>query len=130
MIPSDFHESSFYGYLSLERRFSPHTLTAYRSDLSNFINYCVETQCLTSLGEVRHFHIRSWIVAQMQAGQSAIYYILGPSRRTVEGSPHLESLKARGYEVLYMTDPVDEWSVRALGSFGDGQRGGEPLPQI
>ncbi|HEX6240853.1 MAG TPA: molecular chaperone HtpG [Polyangiales bacterium] len=65
---------------------------------------------LTSLAEY---------VSRMQEGQSAIYYILGPSRRTVESSPHLESLKARSFEVLYMTDPVDEWSVRALGSFGD-----------
>ena len=65
-----FHEESFYGYLSIERRFSPHTLTAYKGDLSNFIAYCVEQQCLTSLREVRHFHIRSWIVSQMQAGLS------------------------------------------------------------
>jgi integrase/recombinase XerC len=66
-----FHEESFYGYLSLERRFSPHTLTAYRGDLQNFIAHCMEQQCLTSVAEVRHLHIRSWIVAQMQRGQSA-----------------------------------------------------------
>ena len=64
-----FHQSSFYGYLSLERRFSAHTLTAYQSDLSSFIAF-LEQQCLTSLDGVRHSHIRSWIVAQMQAGQS------------------------------------------------------------
>jgi molecular chaperone HtpG len=56
-------------------------------------------------------------VSRMAEGQSAIYYILGPSRRTAEASPHLESLKARGYEVLYMVDPIDEWAVRALGTF-------------
>jgi molecular chaperone HtpG len=59
-------------------------------------------------------------VSRMAEGQNAIYYILGPTRRTVESSPHLESLKARGLEVLYMTDPVDEWAVRALASF-DGK---------
>jgi molecular chaperone HtpG len=58
-------------------------------------------------------------VSRMQEGQTDIYYILGPSRRTVEASPHLESLKARGVEVLYLIDTVDEWAVRALGSFGD-----------
>jgi molecular chaperone HtpG len=58
-------------------------------------------------------------VSRMQEGQKDIYYILGPSRRTVEASPHLESLKARGLEVLYLLDPVDEWAVRALGSFGE-----------
>ncbi|MCW5923764.1 MAG: tyrosine-type recombinase/integrase [Saprospiraceae bacterium] len=66
-----FHEESFYGYLSLERRFSPHTLTAYRGDLQNFIAHCTEQQCLTSVAEVRHLHIRAWIVAQMQEAQSA-----------------------------------------------------------
>jgi molecular chaperone HtpG len=59
-------------------------------------------------------------VGRMAEGQSAIYYILGPSRRTVEASPHLESINARGFEVLYMTDPVDEWAVRALVNF-DGK---------
>jgi molecular chaperone HtpG len=58
-------------------------------------------------------------VSRMQEGQTDIYYILGPSRRTAEASPHLESLKARGFEVLYLIDPVDEWAVRALGTFGD-----------
>jgi molecular chaperone HtpG len=71
---------------------------------------------LTSLAEY---------VSRMPEGQSAIYYILGPSRRTVEASPHLESLKARGFEVLYMTDPVDEWAVRALETFG-----GKPLRSV
>ena len=66
-----FHEESFFGYLSLERRFSPHTLTAYRGDLSNFIAHCTEHQCLTSVSEVRHLHVRTWVVAQMQGGQSA-----------------------------------------------------------
>lgn len=64
-----FHETSFYEYLSLERRFSAHTLTAYKSDLSNFIAH-LEPQCLTSITEVRHSHIRTWIVAQMDQGQS------------------------------------------------------------
>jgi molecular chaperone HtpG len=59
-------------------------------------------------------------VSRMAADQKAIYYLLGPSRKTVENSPHLESLRARGYEVLYMTDTVDEWAVRALGDF-DGK---------
>lgn len=64
-----FHEESFLGYLSLERRFSPHTLKAYQSDLEGFIAH-VEHQCLSSLDELRHLHVRSWVVAQMEAGQS------------------------------------------------------------
>lgn len=65
-----FYEDSFYSYLSLERRFSAHTLTAYKGDLSQFIEFVREKQCLTSIVEVRHSHIRSWVVSMMQEGQS------------------------------------------------------------
>jgi integrase/recombinase XerC len=66
-----FHDESFYQYLALERRFSPHTLAAYRNDLGNFILYVTEKQCLTSVAEVRHLHVRGWAAAQMQEGLSA-----------------------------------------------------------
>lgn len=66
-----FHQESFYQYLSVERRFSPHTLAAYRTDLTNFVAHCVEHQCLTSVAEVRHLHIRAWVVALMESGQSS-----------------------------------------------------------
>ena len=66
-----FHQESFYQYLALERRFSPHTLAAYKNDLGNFISYITEKQCLTSVAEVRHLHIRAWAAAQMQEGLSA-----------------------------------------------------------
>ena len=56
-------------------------------------------------------------VARMPAGQEAIYYVVGESRSAVESSPHLEELRRRGYEVLYMTDPVDEWAAEALRQF-------------
>ena len=93
-----FHEESFYGYLSLERRFSPHTLTAYRSDLQYFIAHCTEQQCLTSVAEVRHSHVRTWVVAQMQGGQSArsinrrlsclkTYFRFLKKRRLIEKDP-------------------------------------------
>lgn len=65
-----FYEDSFFGYLELERRFSPHTLTAYKGDLYTFIQYLQDKQCLTSVSEVRHLHIRSWTVALMQGGQN------------------------------------------------------------
>jgi len=88
-----FYEESFYGYLSLERRSSPHTLTAYRGDLSSFIAHCVEHQCLTSVAEVRHLHIRSWIVAQMQADQSA----RSINRRLSCLKTYFRFLKKRGF---------------------------------
>jgi len=57
-------------------------------------------------------------VAAMPEGQTAIYYVTGPSRRAVEHSPHLEAFKKRGYDVLFMTDPIDEWFVKSVGEHG------------
>jgi molecular chaperone HtpG len=56
-------------------------------------------------------------VSRMKEGQTAIYYLTGPSRRAVEHSPHLEVFKAKGYEVLYLVDPVDEFVVQFLFEF-------------
>ncbi len=53
-------------------------------------------------------------VGRMKEGQSEIFYLTGESRRVVEHSPHLEAFKEKGYEVLYMTDPVDELVVQSL----------------
>lgn len=56
-------------------------------------------------------------VSRMKEGQEALYYMYGESRKAVEDSPHLEALKQRGYEVLFMTDPVDEWAAQGLREF-------------
>ncbi|GGS45981.1 molecular chaperone HtpG [Actinokineospora fastidiosa] len=56
-------------------------------------------------------------VERMRDGQEEIYYMTGDSRAAVENSPHLEALLAKGYEVLILTDPVDEMWVGAVPEF-------------
>ncbi|MEJ8277915.1 molecular chaperone HtpG [Pseudonocardia spirodelae] len=64
-------------------------------------------------------------VARMPEGQDAVYYMTGDSRSAVESSPHMEAFRAKGYEVLVLTDPVDEVWVDAVEGFE-----GTPLRSI
>jgi TNF receptor-associated protein 1 len=56
-------------------------------------------------------------VTRAKDGQDKIYYLVGPSRLQLESSPYIEAFKARGLEVIYFTDPVDEYVVESLGEF-------------
>ncbi|NEW58421.1 molecular chaperone HtpG [Nocardia cyriacigeorgica] len=59
-------------------------------------------------------------VERMKDGQGSIYYMTGESRQQVESSPHLEAFRAKGLEVLILTDPVDEMWVGSVPEF-DGK---------
>jgi molecular chaperone HtpG len=54
---------------------------------------------------------------RMKEGQPAIYYAIGESKKILEGAPHLEGLRQRGYEVLFMCDPIDQWTAESLRTF-------------
>jgi len=56
---------SFVEYLQFEKRFSPHTLVAYQTDLSQFIDYLEHTYEIKLVEEINHSLIRSWIVDLM-----------------------------------------------------------------
>jgi molecular chaperone HtpG len=60
-------------------------------------------------------------VSRMKPEQNEIYYLTGETRSVVENSPHIEAFKEKGYEVLYLTDPVDELLVQSLNEF-EGKR--------
>jgi heat shock protein 90kDa beta len=58
-------------------------------------------------------------VKRMKDGQKHIYYIAGENKKDLENSPFLEKLKKRGYEVLFMTDPIDEYAVQHMDEYED-----------
>ncbi|MEV0442040.1 molecular chaperone HtpG [Streptomyces spectabilis] len=56
-------------------------------------------------------------VSRMKDGQDKIYFMTGESRAQVENSPHLEAFRAKEYEVLLLTDPVDEIWVEGVAEY-------------
>jgi len=60
-------------------------------------------------------------VGRMKEGQKDIFFITGESKTSVANSPFIEGLKKKGYEVIYMVDPIDEYVIQQLKEF-DGKK--------
>ena len=60
-------------------------------------------------------------IARMPEGQKRIYYLGGPDLASVAKSPNLEIFRRKGLEVLFLTDPIDEFAITSLGRYQDRQ---------
>ncbi|WP_199198981.1 molecular chaperone HtpG [Amycolatopsis sp. CA-128772] len=60
-------------------------------------------------------------VSRMKDGQEHIYFMTGESRSAIENSPHMEAFRAKGFEVLVLTDPIDEMWVDSVPGFRELQ---------
>merc|ERR1711959_556868 len=58
-------------------------------------------------------------IQRMKEGQKEIFYITGESRAQVATSPFVETLKNKGYEILYLCDPIDEYMVQQMKDYDD-----------
>ena len=103
----------FYEQFAKNIKLGMHEDTTNRKKLSGFLRYHTsasgDEQC--SLGDY---------VSRMKENQKDIYYITGENREIVAQSAFVERLKKRGLEVIYMTEPIDEYVVQQMKEF-DGK---------
>jgi TNF receptor-associated protein 1 len=85
----------------------------HRDELAKLLRY------ESSLGEKGETIGLEDYVARMKDGQDKIYYQIAPDRGAIEAAPYVEAFKARGLEVIYMCDAVDEYLVGSLTKFSD-----------
>merc|ERR1712164_7842 len=100
----------FYEQFSKNLELGIHEDQSNREKLSNFLRYHTSKsgEDMISLKEY---------VARMKEGQKDIFFITGESKAAVSASPFIEGLKKKGYEVLYLIDPIDEYVIQQLKDF-------------
>jgi molecular chaperone HtpG len=104
----------FYEQFSKNLKLAIHEDTTNRSKLAELLRYH------TSKSGEELISLKEYI-GRMKEGQQCIYFITGESRAAVTNSPFLETLRKKGYEVLYMVDPIDEYVIQQLKDY-DGKK--------
>jgi molecular chaperone HtpG len=97
----------FYEQFSKNLKLGIHEDATNRAKLAEFLRYH------TSKSGEDQISLKEY-VGRMKEGQKDIYYITGESRSAIASSPFIESLKKKGYEIIYMIDPIDEYVIQQL----------------
>ena len=97
----------FYEQFSKNLKLGIHEDSNNRQKLANFLRFNTSKSGddMISLQEYTE---------RMKEGQKDIYFITGESKKAIDNSPFIETLKKKDLEVLYMTDPIDEYVIQQL----------------